>query len=54
MVIALYTVPIATETSSFPVKKYAVIILTSMQIVLHVNDFTIDLFLVSFMNTSLG
>ena len=44
---ALYTVPIATETSSFPVKKYAVTILTTIQIILQVHDFMIDLFLVS-------
>ena len=42
---ALYTVPIATETSSFPVTKYAVTILTTIQIILHVHDFMIDLFL---------
>jgi hypothetical protein len=48
---ALYTEPIVTESSNSPVKKYAVTILTAMHIILHVNDFTSDRFLVSLISS---
>ena len=48
---ALYTDPIVTESSNLPVKKYAVTILTTMHIILHVTDFAMDLFLVSLIHS---
>ena len=47
--IALYVVPIATETSICPVNRYAVIMLTAIQMILQVIDLTNDLRLESIM-----
>ncbi len=44
---ALYVVPMAIEILISPVKKKAVIMLTTMQIILQIIDLTIDLFLES-------
>lgn len=49
---ALYNVPMAIETSIFPVRTYAVTMLVIMHITLQVIDLINDLFLVSVINSN--